>query len=74
MEVFMNFIQILVRLAVESARLMPAGSIFHVRDLFPPAFWFALPISVRMQIGRRLYDATLANFWGFDPEHVAVYN
>jgi hypothetical protein len=60
----MNFIPVLVNLAVELARLQPTGSIFHVRDLFPPAFWFALPISVRMQIGRRFYGATVANFRG----------
>jgi hypothetical protein len=70
----MNFIPILVRLAVELARLMPTGSIFHVRDLFPPAFWFALPIAVRMQIGRRFYDATAATFRGFDPARVVFYN
>jgi hypothetical protein len=70
----MNFIVVLVNLAVQLANLQPAGSVFHVRDLFPPAFWFALPIYVRMQIGRRFYGVTTANFMGFDSDHVAVYN
>jgi hypothetical protein len=70
----MNFVTVLVNLAVQLARLQPAGLNFHVRDLFPPAFWFSLPIAVRMQIGRGFYNATVSGFIGFDADHVAVYS
>jgi hypothetical protein len=69
----MDFVTVLVNLAVQLARLQPANLNFHVRDLFPPAFWFNLPITVRMQIGRKFYYATAAGFVGFDVDHVAVY-
>jgi hypothetical protein len=50
----MGFVTVLVNSAVQSARLQPAGLNFHVRDLFPPAFWSKLPIAARVQIGEKL--------------------
>jgi hypothetical protein len=68
-------VEILTNLAIQRSIQQPlANPNFHVRDLFPAAFWFALPIGVRLQVGRRFYYATTANFMGFDLDHVAIYN
>ena len=60
---------------VKEANMLPSGNLFHVRKVVPPDIWFSQAIYERMRIGKGFYEhpARTADFKGFDPEKVAVY-